>query len=599
MRIEQRIVDLNAYIENINYEIKDDQNGKKLVYSFTNVSSEIITAIKLKCTCYDSFDDKIKFDDVDYLEVKKATLNIKPTENASFVVNIKQCDLQKTKVELLQIVYSNGEKVDPIDEDIVKYDINVLSSSRSVDDHIESDMFSYMKEKNDKAICFPKEHSAGWICSCGRLNKNSQDQCVGCGYSKNSNFKDFNEENIEHNLNERIIQKKAEEEKKEAELRTKEEREIKRTKLITISVISAVVLVVVIGILSTIIHNATYGLSEKEEAQYSIADKNYREIKMFILRLSNEYSSIAEKYSDIDSYKDYLSVAEKNADYLHSRGIYLLSSLLYDTIKEHYPEKYHKAYDQLVSLQKGKIYNDYLITETRHVKNQNSSEMRDMAKGLEEAIETMEDYMKDKTLNPSKVELANAEMPQPEYSKVYGINLGVLFYDDGSLHYIGEVKDGKANGYGTAWYPSDKDNGTCCIGQFVDGIFNSGDSFGVDGNSISVSELKDVSFEGEFEMVQGPSTSSISSEEAAKQAKDDEEIDKLKARDAVEAYLDILREKQSSIKKVTWVKVPEVSGDNYYFSCTVEYSGFVRKGTITVEKDSYGTFKATGLDFDD
>ena len=152
MRIEQRIVDLNAYIENINYEIKDDQNGKKLVYSFTNVSSEIITAIKLKCTCYDSFDDKIKFDDVDYLEVKKATLNIKPTENASFVVNIKQCDLQKAKVELLQIVYSNGEKVDPIDEDIVKYDINVLSSSRSVDDHIESDMLSYMKEKNDKAI---------------------------------------------------------------------------------------------------------------------------------------------------------------------------------------------------------------------------------------------------------------------------------------------------------------------------------------------------------------------------------------------------------------------------------------------------------------
>lgn len=100
-------------------------------------------------------------------------------------------------------------------------------------------------------------------------------------------------------------------------------------------------------------------------------------------------------------------------------------------------------------------------------------------------------------------------------------------------------------------------------------------------------------------MVQAPSTSSKSSEEAEKQADDDKGIDNLKARKAVEAYLDILREKQSSIKKVIWAKVPEVSGDNYYFSCTVEYSGLVRKGTITVKKDSNGTFKAIGLHYDD
>lgn len=28
-----------------------------------------------------------------------------------------------------------------------------------------------MKEKNDKAVCLPKEHPDGWICSCSRLNK--------------------------------------------------------------------------------------------------------------------------------------------------------------------------------------------------------------------------------------------------------------------------------------------------------------------------------------------------------------------------------------------------------------------------------------------
>lgn len=44
-----------------------------------NVSQDVITAIRLKCVCYDSFDDKIQFGTEDFLEVKKASLNIKTT----------------------------------------------------------------------------------------------------------------------------------------------------------------------------------------------------------------------------------------------------------------------------------------------------------------------------------------------------------------------------------------------------------------------------------------------------------------------------------------------------------------------------------------
>lgn len=80
---------------------------------------------------------------------------------------------------------------------------------------------------------------------------------------------------------------------------------------------------------------------------------------------------------------------------------------------------------------------------------------------------------------------------------------------------------------------------------------------------------------------------------------DDEERDRSKAETAVEEYFNMLAEKQSSITNISWLTYPDVSGNYYYFSCKVEYSDLKREGTLTVKKESDGTFKATGLEFDD
>ncbi len=604
MKSEHRTVDLNAYIENVNCEIKNVEDGKQLIFSFSNVSQEIITAIKLKCLCFDSFDDRIEFGNEDFLEVKKADINVKPAKTAGFAVDIKQCDLQRTEVEVLQIVYINGERVAPMEEHIIEYDIGVLSSSGSANDHTESDMLSYMKEKNDKAICFPQEHSAGWICSCGRLNKNSSLQCVSCGYGKYNNFEDFNEENIEQKLSERFLQEKADEERKRAELKAEAKRAEKKKRVITISVASAVALVVISVILSIVIHNIKYGLSDEEKAQHLIAQNNYQKIESFIDTLYVEYSDLSEERYHDDNY-DYehhrenrLSDAEKDADYLFSRGIYLASIRLYDTIRKQYPEKYHQVYDQLVSLNEGHRYTDYLVAETMYVKNQSSSEIREREGDMDRAIQILENYMANKTLNPSKIEGPDVYITQPMYSKVYGINLGVLFYNDGSIQYIGEVKNGKASGYGMAWYPPENDNGTCCKGQFVRGQFKSGDSYDIDGNKMSASELKDISFSGEFVMVHR-ADNSRSSEQIAQRNQNNEDISLSKACAAVETYLTEVRKKQPSITNITWIDIPDVIGDYYYFYCTVEEAGLTRDGTITVEKGSNGTFKATGIRFEE
>lgn len=604
MRSEHRIVDLNAYIEDIGCEIKNTGDSKQLEISFRNVSQDVITAIRLKCVCFDSFDDKIQFGTEDFLEVKKASLNIKPTKKASFIVDVELSDLQKVEIEVLQIVYINGEKVAPMAAHNIEYDVDILSSTWFENDHSESDILSYMKEKNDKAVCFPKEHPDGWICSCGRLNRNGINRCVSCGYGKNNNFEYFQKEKIKHELDERVIQKKNAEERRKAELKEEEEKAEKKKKQIITAVVGAIVLVVVIGILSTVIHNIKYGLSDEEKAQYIIAQNNYEKIETFAYSVSNDYWRFANKMYYDNNYnynhdrENRLSDAEKNSDYLYLRGMQLASSLLYDMIKNQYPQKYQEVYNQLISLKKGDIYNDYMVTETMYVENNSASNMMDRREGIDKAVQIMEEYMSNETLNPSKVELANVDMPEPDYSKVYGINLGVLYYDDGNIQYIGEVKDGKASGYGIVWYSSENDNRTCCDGEFVNGFFNSGEAYDTDGNDISASDLIDISFEGEFAMVQGLSNSKTS-EQVAQQTKNDEERDKEKACVAVEIYLNNLVNKQSSITNITWLNVPDVRGNYYYFSCTVEYSDLKRKGTVTVKKNSDGTFKATGLEFND
>ncbi len=99
-------------------------------------------------------------------------------------------------------------------------------------------------------------------------------------------------------------------------------------------------------------------------------------------------------------------------------------------------------------------------------------------------------------------------------------------------------------------------------------------------------------------MVEGLSNNKSSSYIAEQNARNEEQ-DSLKAQAAVEDYLNMLVKNQSSITNITWVAIPKVNGSYYYFSCTVEYADLKREGTVTVRKESDGTFKVTGLDFDD
>lgn len=268
--------------------------------------------------------------------------------------------------------------------------------------------------------------------------------------------------------------------------------------------------------MSVVTYNIKYGLSDEEKIRYRIAQSNDSEIDYFVMGLGNDFSDIAmdylEDYDESYQRKDRMSEAEKDADYLHARGIYLAAPLLYDLIEDQYPEKYHSIYAQLVKMRKGEVYNKVLINEALYVKNGRATDLISKGKEIDKEIDELKVYMRKDIINTAKVEISNEDIEISDLSQVYGINLGILFFEDGNIRYIGEISDGKANGFGKCWYLENDGGKSWCEGIFEDGIFKSGDNcFDAQGNRISASELSNVEIAGDFKIVQGLSNT-ISSE---------------------------------------------------------------------------------------
>lgn len=504
MRTEKRTVDLNAYIIDLRCDTNNLEDKVQLTFSFKNLNHGTITAVKLFCVAYDSFGDRIQFEGKEFYEVKKAGLQIKPLKKAGFSIEIEKCDIKSVEVSIAQIVYSDGEVVAPKEQKLIEYEIEVLSSSWSADDYFEKDALLIMREKNDKAICFPKIHPEGWICVCGTLNSESRNDCSGCGFNKEEVLRKFDKEIIKSEVKDRENKEQEETKRRAEQQKVQQKTEIRKKRRIVFFTASVVILPIIVIIAYVLFYNVKYGLSEEEKTQYAIAQRNYNKISQFEMEPKREFRNIVEEYDD-GSYsyerKNRISEAHKNKDYIYARRMCLASQMLYGLIENQYPEKYQRVYNQLVELRKNYMSNDILTYETMYIQNGNASNLFDRGIELAKKMEIMQRHLDNDTLNPSKVKYIDEDILTSDYLKVYDISLGILFYEDRNIRYIGEVKNGRAHGFGKVWYSKEEGDGICCEGIFENGAFKSGSSYDIEGNKVSLSEMGDLVIEGEFEMV--------------------------------------------------------------------------------------------------
>lgn len=600
MFLEKRKVDLNAYIKDVIYEIKDNNQTKSISVSFVNLCYGTITAIKLIMFAKDSFGDDIIFGNIKQFEIKRADLNIKSGKKCSFSIEIGNYDIKKIDLVIDQIVYADGRIVKPLDENVVEYEVERLSSSWSQQEHFEKDALEVLNSYLEQAICFPKVLPLGWVCACGNLNSLESEICAVCGKKKDFIFEKCSADKIKKEVE--LMNERKDKEDQERKANAERERLVaeKKSKNITMAVVSCVVIAIAAIIIALIINNVKYGLSKEDAAKYELAQSNYHKIEFFIMCLGNEYSDVAIDYNDTTySGKNRMSDAEKDKEYLYKRGIYEGSTLLYDLIKGQYPQKYQSTYEKLIKAQTGDVFNNIELTERLYVMNaHNNDSYFDKREAINEAIDELENYMDKTVFNPEKVEYSAPSMPSVDYSKVYGISLGIIFYDDGNIMYIGEIKNGLPHGYGEAFYHPDEHADTMANGNFEDGKFVSGDHYGLDGNMNDIADIQKFEFSGQCVMVSGLANS-ISSETVANKNKSDEEADKKKASACVEDYLQKVCDKENGTVSVEWFDIPTIIGSYYSYSGTFTMSdGSTRKGTIIVEKNSDGTFSPVRIDLD-
>lgn len=149
---------------------------------------------------------------------------------------------------------------------------------------------------------------------------------------------------------------------------------------------------------------------------------------------------MARQYNDLYGYlnKSKKREAENNDEFVALREVYLDTSLLYETIIDQYPTNYQVVYKRLVELKKAYAVNNIHLIQGLYLEDSSDMKYIEISEELDDEIERMEKYMDKQILNPSNVKFNDVSHVKHDYT--YASTLGILFYNNGEIEYIGEHK---------------------------------------------------------------------------------------------------------------------------------------------------------------
>lgn len=177
-----KIIDLNAHIEDLKYEICV-QNGEAIAeISFSNLEYGDITAIKFNARGYNAFNELVLVNGRTRFFLIIQDVVIKKNGKATNLrVKLPNADIKKLDLEECQICYADGS--------VISYDgKNKFSFElEEIDNNEQLKALHKLFDENAKYKC--KKFKQGWICTCGRLNKPENNICSKCSKSRSDVFK--------------------------------------------------------------------------------------------------------------------------------------------------------------------------------------------------------------------------------------------------------------------------------------------------------------------------------------------------------------------------------------------------------------------------
>lgn len=611
MKKRVKKTDINAYILELKKEIIDIAGDKKVNLLLKNLNYDRVTALKFRVAAWDSFEERVMFDNSDYCIIKVPDLNIGKCALDNIVIDLEKHDVKKVDIEIIQIVFDNKGITDSLPEEIVEYEYDELEENI----YEEKEQLLAMREINSRAICYPYTDENGWVCTCGYYNKKENEYCASCNAENKIMRKLITPDRIKKLIEKRkqdkikLEREMKEKKKRETEKRLSEynaevarkkelqEKKCRMNKIILISVSVVLMMSVMLLVVRNNAYTRKYSLHGEEKKQYDIQISNYKKINEVLEDRELKFSDVASGYKDEYDAPSRLGTALTDDSYLYIRGYYLATPFLYEKIKNKFPVKYRSTYETISKLKKAQTYYNCIAVEGLYVDSYKSvvSSYFDTEKEIEEKIKNNEVYLYEEVLNTEKVSLDKYDFDKTEKMKerVYGLNLGILFYSDGAIKYIGEYSNGKANGYGYSWYSTEDGGGEFAKGEFSDGYLDEAEShYDKNGNTNNINDAKKVTFSGDFVKIEG-FEDSVSSVEMANLTEDD----MYNARAACASYLVDLENMHSSITGTDIIGDPVVDGCYFYFTCSVRDGNMDRTGKVTVMKKNDGSFKVNGLTY--
>lgn len=246
MKSIQKIIDVNAHIENLKCKI-DVENGMAVArISFDNLGIGNITAIKFNACGYNSFGDIVQINGKDNFFLIIQDINIGKNEfSKDLKAKLPNTDIKMLKLTESQICYEDSSVISYDGESVYTFEIDEF------DINTDCEQVNALKKMYDKRMKYvPKDFGQGWICGCGRFNKSDSTICSCCSKNKSNTMSVTSPEGLKD-----LVEKYHRLEHEERELSRKQaEQEAKVARNKKIGIVIAVVCA--IAMISFIIHSS-------------------------------------------------------------------------------------------------------------------------------------------------------------------------------------------------------------------------------------------------------------------------------------------------------------------------------------------------------
>lgn len=261
MKELEKVIDINAHIENLKCEVNTENGNVVAKISFDNMGYGDITAIKFNACGYNTFEDVVSINGKNNFFLIIQDINIPKNESAvDLKAKLPEGDIRKLDIVESQICFADGSIVTYSGDQSLSFPIEEYDN--------QEEIAALHKLYSDKATYKIKDFEQGWICTCGRFNTNNSTKCTLCGKSKSETEKICSEEGIK-NLVEKYRISEEEDAKARAEAEKKANAE-KKKRNIMIGIAVAVCIALAFPIGNAMIMGGQTTYSSEEEMKEAV-----------------------------------------------------------------------------------------------------------------------------------------------------------------------------------------------------------------------------------------------------------------------------------------------------------------------------------------